>query len=510
MNSRGIAGIVIVVVGLLIALYIIVSVLSGFGNVIGATYKYFLPTAFVLGAVAPKASMYLLILCGGYIDFFKKLMGIEESLFFTDVFFILGVPPVLLLGMCCGVGAAVAQGKVSLDRRLLTLLALSVTVVGVTSVAALIRTGANLGTLKELANSAAYFGLIFALPALFPRTEDVFRLLRFFVYAMIPAAFHGLYHSQFGLLDFEETYMLSGLSMNTDYIFSGEGIFGPFASQGALSGTLTIAATVCAFAFLAPKELLRRVKFPPRWAATMLMILFLAAAILSLKRFPVAVFPFTIIGYFLIRSKFGTVLAYAGLMFSAITLVAMSEHIAARLPVWQQTVDQVVKRDSYDPSAKMFRIRTLNTRMEDFAILKNPENWQPFGAYWFKNADDAMEVHSLVVKTLLRYGWVPLLFGSLILIPVAGFLHWRLVQKPRDLQQRVFIYMTSLAVSIFLTAALGAAFIGAFPIPLFFGMAIAMAVTTGVLPPRQQETARSTVEEAEPIQTFRPPMPGRA
>ena len=74
MNSRAVTGIVVVVGGLLVAMYILVSILTGFGNVIGATYKYFLPLSFCIGVLAPRASMFLLILVAGYIDFFKKLL----------------------------------------------------------------------------------------------------------------------------------------------------------------------------------------------------------------------------------------------------------------------------------------------------------------------------------------------------------------------------------------------------------------------------------------------------
>ncbi|NIP94587.1 MAG: hypothetical protein GWO24_14535, partial [Akkermansiaceae bacterium] len=108
---------------------------------------------------------------------------------------------------------------------------------------------------------------------------------------MIPAAFHGLYHYRFGLMPFEEDYMLSGLSMNMDYVYAGEGIYGPFASQGALAGTMTIAATLCMFVLITPKHLLRGIKFPRRWICAILLILFMCAAVFSLKRFPMLVLP---------------------------------------------------------------------------------------------------------------------------------------------------------------------------------------------------------------------------
>lgn len=494
----------------MVALYIVVSILSGFGNVIGASYKYFLPTAFVVGVVAPRFAMYLLLFCAGYIDLFKKLMAMESDLYFADVFFILGVPPVMLLGICCGILAGIALGRIMLDRRIILLFSLTSLVVGVFGLSAVVRSGANFGTLKEIANSASYYGLMFAVPVLFPKVEDIFKLLRFFVLMLIPAAFHGLYHFQFGIFGFEEDYMNSGLSMNMDYLFSDEAIFGPFASQGALAGTMAIAASICAFSFITPKELLKKVAFPPRWLAACLVVLFMAAAILSLKRFPVTVLPFSLIGYFLIRNRFGTAFAYFGAISCAIGLVAMSETLAQRLPDWQQSLDNVIDRGGNDTSTYLFKIRTLNTRLEDFAYLKESENWQPFGTTWFKNSEPGeYGVHSLVVKIFLRYGWVPIGGFMMVLLPAVVFIHMRLLRRIRTLQQRIFIFVTAMAISMFLAAALGAAFFTTFPIPVLFGFCLGVAVTTGIIPPKE---ALKRPAEAEPKQLhpLQPPMPGRA
>lgn len=498
----------VVVGGLLVALYIIVSILSGFGNVLGATYKYFLPGALVVGVMAPRTSMFLLILCGGYIDFFKKLMAVDYNLYFVDVFYVLGVPPVLLLGICCGIFVGVAQGKVEMNRRFLELLALSLIVVTLFSVASIIKTGANMATLKSLSNTAAYYGLIFALPILFPTLPDCLKLMRFFIFAMIPAALHGLAHFFFGLMPFEEDYLLSGLSMNVDYLLAGEGIYGPFASQGALAGSMTIAASLCAIPFLIPKQMMKGVKFPKRWICFLLILLFMSAALFSLKRFPMVVLPFSVIGFFLIRSRFGTAFAYVGAISTALTLIALSDTIAKRLPDWQTRIDEVVdRRDS--TKKHLFRLQTLNTRLEDFSYMKDADNWEPFGVAWFKEYDSGdYGVHSLVVKIFLRFGWVPILLGFFCLVPVAWLIHVKLLRRRKTLDQHIFVFCTSLVISMFLAAALGAAFFGAFPIPLLFGMFLSMALTIGIFPLRVSRAAPPRKEPS--FEPMRRPIPGRA
>lgn len=508
MNSKGLTAIVVVVGGLLIALYIIVSILSGFGNVIGATYKYFLPAAFLMGVLAPRSSIYVLILCGGYIDFFKKLMAVDYNLYFLDVFYILGVPPILLFGTCCGILAKVAQGRVPLDKRFIKLFLLAGAVVGGFALAAIMKTGPSIATIKDLSNTSSYYGLLFALPVLFPTIQDILKLLRFYVIIMIPAAIHGLAHFAFGLMPFEEEYLLSGLSMNLDYLLAGEGVYGPFASQGALAGSMTIAASLCAIPFVVSKQLLRGFGLPKRWICFLLILLFMSAAVFSLKRFPMVVLPFTVIGFFLIRSRFGTAFAYFGAISSTITLVALSDTLAKRLPDWQTRIDEVIDRQN-STNRYLFQLQTLNTRLEDFTHFKKPESWEPFGVEWFKKYDAGdYGVHSLLVKIFLRYGWVPLMFGLMGLVPIAWLIHRRLVRRIPTLQQQLFVFATSLSISMFLAASLGAAFFGAFPIPLFFAFFVSVAVNLGLIPLAEQEAA--PVRRARQFEPVRRPVPRRA
>ncbi|NIP94586.1 MAG: hypothetical protein GWO24_14530, partial [Akkermansiaceae bacterium] len=94
---------------------------------------------------------------------------------------------------------------------------------------------------------------------------------------------------------------------------------------------------------------------------------------------------------------------------------ALSDTLAANLPDWQQSVDRVVDRQASETRTHLFKIRTLNTRLEDFSYLKDTENWEPFGVDWYKSSQPGeFGVHSLLVKVFLRYGWVPL--GGMIML----------------------------------------------------------------------------------------------
>jgi hypothetical protein len=250
------------------------------------------------------------------------------------------------------------------------------------------------------------------------------------------------------------------------------------------------------------------VNFPKRWVSFLLIFLFMSTALHSLKRFPMVVLPFTVIGYFLIKNKFGTVFAYVGAISSLVLLIAFSETLAQKLPDWEDDIENLVdRRDS--TQKHLFQLRTLNTRLEDFAYLKRAENWEPFGVHWFKKYDAGdYGVHSLLVKIFLRFGWVPISIGMLLfVIPLAGFVHSRLLKRRSDLQHRTFVYCVSLNISIFLAAALGASFIGSFPIPVLFGMFLAMAVNLGILPAKT--LAPSVRTQGSAVAPLRTPLPGR-
>jgi hypothetical protein len=234
----------------------------------------------------------------------------------------------------------------------------------------------------------------------------------------------------------------------------------------------------------------------------------MSAALFSLKRFPMVVLPFSVIGFFLIRSRFGTAIAYVGAISSLVLLVAFSDTLAKKLPGWPSEIDRVVDRREATQK-NLFRLQTLTTRLEDVSFLKRPENWEPFGVEWFQEYDKgSYGVHSLVVKIFLRFGWVPIMFGGMALLPLVWLLHRRLLRRIRTLQQGLFAYATSLSISMFLAAALGAAFFGAFPAPVLFGMLIGISVGTGILPEVAPQMARRRpTPQAEPL---RPPLPGRA
>ncbi|WP_411845347.1 hypothetical protein AAFN60_16545 [Roseibacillus persicicus] len=465
--------IIILILGLLTALFIVVSIFTGFGNVIGRFYRYLLPAAFLIGASLPRFSMFLLFVCAGYIDVLKKAMAFDPSLFFIDLYFILGIPPMLLVGIAASFLSAIVLGKIEVDRRLSKLIVIAIAVLTVTSALGFMKAGLSAGTLKVLANSALYYSLIVLVPAIFRTEEEVVKLLKFVVICFIPAALHGLWHATFGLFEFELIYLTSGMSMVAGAVSVGEGRVGPFASQGALAGAMGVVATFAAIPFFMGRgDGEKNYKFLSKKVSFVLVVVFLITGILSLKRMPNLILPLTICFFFILRSRLLTTLGYFFGVIAVVLVVTFSDRLAEKLPDWQNSINTTLGISGQSTTQQLTKIRTFNKRFEDFGRLKEPANWQPFGISKMELME--MRIHSGLVRPILRYGYIATTVAFLVAMIFLFQLHRRLVLPARSSSQRLFLLFSSMAAALVITSFAGANFFDTFPMPVFFGLGIAM------------------------------------
>ena len=141
-----------------LGLFVVMTILTGTGNVIGATYRFVWIPAFLLGCVAPRASVYVLAVLAAYLDIPKKMLVIAGVLHmdFRDVYFILAVPPVMLLGMVLHYLASFALRVRLLTRRETLLFCVATFLVAATADIAVAKTGDGMQLLTPLATTSAY------------------------------------------------------------------------------------------------------------------------------------------------------------------------------------------------------------------------------------------------------------------------------------------------------------------------------------------------------------------
>ncbi|MDP0490127.1 MAG: hypothetical protein Q7Q71_03645 [Verrucomicrobiota bacterium JB023] len=466
--NKQLSSVLVIAFGLLGALFVVFQVLSTGKNALGEAYKYFLPMAFFIGLLAPRFACYLLAFFAVYIDVGKKLLVVGESLYFADLFYILGIPPVMLLGACLSKALALfwnwtsSSMKMQRESFLLAcglILAVSLVVV--------IRSGVSAESVKELANSAAYLGLIFLVPAVFREKGEMLHYLKVIVFLMVPGALYGLYHFFFGMNEFELIYYSSGLSMNEIYVLSGEGVFGPFSSQGALSSSMMISALFCALVyFLGPEE---RPRFLNPVLAACLFIVFFATAILSLKRGPLLILPVALVLYLVLRSRGGLVLSLLGGAAMILLFVFTGDWVADQLPNWQLALNKMLGVES-STEQNLFRIRTLNVRMVEFASLSDPENWVPFGlAFGQGNEKYDYAVHAGIVGMVHKLGYVPLIALLLIFLPCIWVVHG-IYLKVLRMGVRYANLLFCIGAATLVVPMLGLSNFSVFPVPFLAGL----------------------------------------
>ncbi|MEO1835443.1 MAG: hypothetical protein ABGZ49_08110, partial [Akkermansiaceae bacterium] len=99
MGNVRIGPIVLMISMMGMGLFVVMTILTGTGNVLGATYRFAWVPALLIGCVAPRAAIYVLVLLAAYLDLFKKGLVVGGMMDFRDVIFVLAIPPIILGGM---------------------------------------------------------------------------------------------------------------------------------------------------------------------------------------------------------------------------------------------------------------------------------------------------------------------------------------------------------------------------------------------------------------------------
>ncbi|MBK1833423.1 hypothetical protein [Roseibacillus ishigakijimensis] len=493
MNKK-IATPLIVGLGLIMVLFVVIQMLTSGRNALGEFYKYLLPMAFFLGFAAPKLSLYVLAILAIYVDLGKKLLVVGENLFFTDLFFVLGTPSVLLLGACLSRSLRLFfnwnSPEVMLERKSFLL---SIGVMFALSILVLARAGLSVESGKDLAVSVAYFGLLFLVPSVLRSRSEVFSYLRFLFIIMVPAAGYAIYHFLHGMNDFELTYYASGFSRNDIYVFNGEGVFGPFASQGALSSAMMAAAVLTVSAMVLSKSERRKLVGTP--LALILILLFVTAAVMSLKRGPLLILPMSLALYFILRNRAGYVVMVFGGVASLAGLVFYGDWVAQQLPEWQRWLNSALSLTG-DAEKNLFRIRTLNVRMVEFSSLADSRNWVPFGLLFGQgNEAYGYTLHAGVVSLVYRLGYIPLLVLAAVAVPLSWYLHGMYLEVYRD-GKRLAAYCFCLGLALIIVPMLGFGVWRTFPVPYFLGLSFSIFWLLRYLPLNSPEALSVSEQEA--------------
>jgi O-Antigen ligase len=436
-----------------------------YGNPLTATLIIVACAAFLVATLNPKVGFYLLILATGYVDLVKRLGLLAGNLTFGDVVVTLAVPPILCVFICIGVGLQFLVKPRRLERwQYIIFVAIALLMICV--LLKEVSGGAGLlPGLQNFANSGSYFPLILISGILFPKLDDLKRLIRFCLIVYIPVALYAIWQQVVGLSDFELNYLHTGYTMTVGLLDDiRPRPFSTLNSVHALSIMTSILALLAFFVHL---------KGPRRTAWQIPVgFLFLAACFSSEGRAGWVLFALGVIGWICFRRP-RTTLGFYGLITAfLIMLMANADPLLDSL----ESLQDKVPEDSNALGAQTFRVATFSDRLYSFRnMVNNPRFHTWFGNRELQKSSDEYVAHDEIVhdqltQILVQFGFVGL--GAFIFLIVGAlWLTHRSVLAQRDPEARATaIALLTVLAAIIYSGMLFGSHLGVFPINVFFAI----------------------------------------
>jgi hypothetical protein len=412
MNQKSLVALILPAILVPLAVILTVNTISGGGNQLGKT---FLMLSVIVGSMTffiPRAGMLLFFVLQFYTDFFKRLLILGDSLSQNDVMTTLGFGPVIVIMACFSCAISCLTGKVEFFNK--RDLLFFVGCVGVSSlglaIGGLFSSARDVATIGQSVLGTAMIGMTaYATYTLF-RTKDDFRtMFRWILLGAIPMGIYALHQAFFGVSQWEEAYIKTGLSPILYNFYHTFGIdeIRPFStlnlhtSLGAVSGIL----------FLISALIMTRGQqyFGGRKShisvSIFLSILYLIACFVSRNR---TTYFLPLIG-FIMPWIFANGLRILGFYVSTIMaflwIVINSEFLHQNILKWSYEIGGSALGEKFGT------LGTFQDRLKGFMALSDPQYWTPFGL----KEESRPFVHDQITEILIKLGYVPLTIIALVL-----------------------------------------------------------------------------------------------
>ncbi len=498
--------------GLFLALLVGFKIIFGGGNALGNLFLYSAIGALLVGAVSPKGGFYIALFCSFYIDFFKRLLVMAGNISGLDVFYVLGIPPLAMMGVCIGILHGFVTGKSTYTRFHYVMFAV---VAGLFLARALVMSramGVHAGMIAELDRRSTYLTLLFIIPVLFRSREEIEKLFRVVIVLCIPVCLYLIHQAYFGLATWEERYLLTGFSIEARQF--NERIFRPFSTMNA-AANVSVVLSIMAALILIPW------RTGDRWSLAayfkpgrlVLALFFAFCAWLTLSRGGWVCGGVALVSSVLFRSRLGTVLAYGCGIAAMVTVMVSASWVLQndKLTEWSSSL---AGKDATDRQLMSVRLGTFASRLTSYEnLLTKSEYWTPLGIPISHGitvdqfSEKGYYAHDAITNALLTYGYIPLTVGGISLICIVLTIH-RGVLSASDPDMKNLM-TASLACAIGIAAGLMAngAQLRTYPVNLYFWFFFSV-VTTGIYWSRlraRSEAAERT-REAERLRLAAPPQ----
>jgi hypothetical protein len=451
----------ITLVTVLIATYVSVSVLLDSGNTVGSLLFYIMVAAGMLGALAPRFSLLLLVVQFGLLDGVKRLMVVAGQVEQIDLFWVLGIAPVTLAGISGGILIRLMTRQISANQSDWKRLGV-VALVNGGLVAMLLISGAGIGgSLREIANGTLYSMLIFVVPLLYRTTAEIAGLLRFITLFFVPIAIYGVYQQVYGFLDYEIAYLKTGLSIEIKQLEAGR--VRSFSTLNSPTAFGSVCGMLGAFTMLMAgyRSSTGRSILPP-WIAAFCCVCFLVGLVAATSRSEFLILPVVAAATWAFPHPGRTKVVYAVGITSFLALVITSPWILARLDIYNRMMAGQYQEGSF--MALISAVGSYSDRLRGFSeVLMNPAAWSLLGIARGDNTGDYL-VHDPISYVLLYYGVVGLAFTLIGAILALKVVHLLLSKIQSPYGKRLCSTLLGLGVAIGMVSMISGSRFAVFPV----------------------------------------------
>lgn len=491
---------------LCLALYAVFSVMLTQGNSISEMCLILMVGGVMLCLFSPNMGLAVWIISSGYMDLIKRLTVVSGRVGQMDLYYILGIHPLMLCGLCASVFIGALLGKQRLTSGDMRRFVASLFIMMIVGLMAAREKGFNpSGILSEVANSGLYSILLFVVPIMLPNLQSMLKILRITVIAYFPVAVYGIIQQAQGFQDFEVEYLLTGLSIEVKQLVTNEvRAFSTLNSPTALGFASGMCMTLTWLLAWQPASKRRSYRLPKAIAVVLLPV-FLGALLCSTIRSAVVLIPVAAAAMFLFHVARRLKLFYGTVMIAFVSVVLSSGWLLDKMPSAMNNMAEIAGDSQF--TGQMLRVGTYTERLVGFSqVLCNPRAYSLFGFGSTRGGLDDPEFynHDPLSTLLVRYGVVALLtliFGGFLAIRHFHISVW----KTRDPEsQRAATLLLSVPLGFLVASLLQGSVFGTFPLNLFSFLCLGMVKSLALQPALKTQSA-SHPSQPEPNAPFRPP-----
>ena len=433
-NSKAIQAIVIVACGLIVSLWVTLSVITDDQNALAQLAGYMAVGSFVIGLLFGGRAILLLLLLIAYGDLVKRGLVLFGSLSYVDIGKVLVSGPLTLAGICVNLLWGAISGRIQMSKLHWHIFTGCVVVALVSAAYSMFYYASFILGLKNVVLGSAYMMLPWVMVMIIKTPDQILRFMKTFLIVFFPVALYGINQGFFGMSDFEIEYLKSGYTLEARQL-KNDVMRIPSTMNAARSLSVTMA--LCIMIFISMRVCKARSWLGMLHPLTLLIVpTFGLAMIFSLTRIGWAaalVFPVLAVAF---AGKKRTIGIYGVGVLLLSLLVAYSEAILEKWEVINKVATEFVGADTAF-GQQATSLSTLSARLVGWRNLtKDSSLWSAFGVdeatldnVGDTNLETGLHIdnmsggmtHDALTQLIVKYGLVPF---SVIGIGALVMLFW--------------------------------------------------------------------------------------